>query len=826
MKSKLLLYIGAATCLAAIGAAAVQNLDVVTLAKVFRGTTGDYTLVLNSSNTPSGLSSSYQNNFSSTVKTANGNYINMSFVNAKSLDGGFAQLANHGRIYNFGSSNSIINAVNGINFTGSGSLLFKPALTATSSGSVLADMTPITISAGSSKISVPVCDYFEIEAGDSGASITTLNIYYSCDETSYDVRLLDGTYTGLGSDDYIYKLTLNSGVATFESLNKSPNVSYNGTASMSSKSNVSITVNNSTISYTLNGSSLNFVSQTGSVARVNFDRVFKVENFESYSATGQGYTNSTTKYQTSGLRARYYADYYTGSSSGEIGGSGWPIMTSSDFITYNSSKGHNGSKTGIYKFSNNNGMRYISMNGLYGVNSVVGHGTYISLWARGAYTNTNFNTNHASNTPMHLYAFYTTPLTTSTVVSARETFEFTVNAGDTWQHFEFELTPDRDYYAFGLYAKQTSGSTQYVPIDDVEIYSTSPYATNIPVTGVSLNNSSLELHVGTHSQLSTIFTPSDASNKHVTWTSSNTSKATVDSEGVVTAVATGSATITATTTDGGYTATCNVTIVSATNSWPEGTFRGTGTIGRSGSSSQYASNIEICIGNSTNHIVKVLFDGRDPVATGISVSGSSITIQTSGKIDNKSVGRITGTYNSSTGKITSISASGFTMSFEATRVTGDTFYNLDGTTSELQNQFTRRVRKNSEWQPDVIHSDRITSNANQYVSGTGALTLKGSVNEAVGFCLSSDYSSPVTATNLHFWVYNPSSSDIELRLFAYTSANFGSNIEIYNGQLAVANSWTYIVASFTNSEIYNFAISDWTKSGANLTFDNVLLLNA
>lgn len=54
--------------------------------------------------------------------------------------------------------------------------------------------------------------------------------------------------------------------------------------------------------------------------------------------------------------------------------------------------------------------------------------------------------------------------------------------------------------------------------------------------------------------------PADAQNKEVTWTSSNTSVVEVDEDGTVTAIAVGESTITATTVDGGHTATCVVTV--------------------------------------------------------------------------------------------------------------------------------------------------------------------------------------------------------------------------------------------------------------------------
>lgn len=833
MKSKSLMYVGILACVAAVGAAFMQNIDTGSKLFISRSTPSQYVLVLNSQNTPTGLTSSYQNNFSGTVKHSSYSSldISMSFVNAKSLSGGFVELAPHGKIYNFGASDNHVTGVDGIKFTGTGTLLFKPVVTRNSDSALLADMDPVSINAGSSKVTVPTCDYFQIEATDGGATITELSVYYCCDTAAYDVKLLNGTYTGLGADNYDYKLTVNNGTATFQSINKSPAVSYSGTATLASKTAATISVNNSTISYSYDGYGLTFNSQTGSVTMVDFTRVYKIDDFESYTASGQGYTNSTTKYQTSGLRANYYADYYTGSSTGEIGGSGWPVMTSTDNTNYVSTKGHNGSKGVIFKFSNGTGMRYISMNELYGVKSIIGRGSKLSFWARGAYTNTNFNTDHASNTTMKAYAYFASPLTPSnqSSTSARETFDFTVQAGSTWQHFEFNLTEGREYYGFGLYAQQSSGSTQYVPFDDFEIYSVSPYLTYVAVTGVSLNNTSLSLHAGNHSQLIATITPSNASDQAVTWTSSNTSVATVNSEGVVSAVNTGNATITCRTDDGGYTATCSVTVTSATLTYPEGTFRGDGTIGSG--SSQYSSHIELAIGNQQNGIVKVLINGIDVNATSISFSSNKITIATSGQIDNKDVKNITGTYNSSTGQITSIKSSNtrLTMSFTATRVaTSSTykFFDFDGSTSELQSQFVRRTRYNDTWHIDTINHDRIVSNANQYVSGTGANTVKGdSVDAAVGFSLATDFSSAFTANNLHFWVYNPSSTAISLTMYLYKATGYGSAITA-TSKTANANGWTYIVTSFTSSAIYNFNISDWTQSGVNLTFDNMILFNS
>ena len=77
---------------------------------------------------------------------------------------------------------------------------------------------------------------------------------------------------------------------------------------------------------------------------------------------------------------------------------------------------------------------------------------------------------------------------------------------------------------------------------------------------MSLNTSSVSIVNGNTSALTVTVSPSNAANKNVTWSSSNTSVATVSSSGVVTAKSTGTATITVTTADGSKKATANITV--------------------------------------------------------------------------------------------------------------------------------------------------------------------------------------------------------------------------------------------------------------------------
>ena len=94
----------------------------------------------------------------------------------------------------------------------------------------------------------------------------------------------------------------------------------------------------------------------------------------------------------------------------------------------------------------------------------------------------------------------------------------------------------------------------------MQFYSIDPAEGTIPVTGVGVSPSTAELEVGETTRLSASVKPTNATDKGVTWTSSDATVATVSAEGIVTAKAEGTATITATTDDGDFTDTCAVTV--------------------------------------------------------------------------------------------------------------------------------------------------------------------------------------------------------------------------------------------------------------------------
>ncbi len=109
-------------------------------------------------------------------------------------------------------------------------------------------------------------------------------------------------------------------------------------------------------------------------------------------------------------------------------------------------------------------------------------------------------------------------------------------------------------------------------IDDVRLYNRVLSASEIqalyteggwvPVTGVTLDKSSAKVLLGATEQLTATIVPVDASNQSITWTSGTPAVASVSAAGLVTALAEGSSTISATTNSGNFIKTCVVTVYS------------------------------------------------------------------------------------------------------------------------------------------------------------------------------------------------------------------------------------------------------------------------
>lgn len=116
-----------------------------------------------------------------------------------------------------------------------------------------------------------------------------------------------------------------------------------------------------------------------------------------------------------------------------------------------------------------------------------------------------------------------------------------------------------DGYTLKTDAANKTGEYTEEPIEVKFIYSKDP----IKVTSVDLKPKTATVKVGETTQLKATLLPDNADNKEVTFKSSNEAVATVDSNGLVTAVAEGEADITVTTKDGNFTKSAKITVPAA-----------------------------------------------------------------------------------------------------------------------------------------------------------------------------------------------------------------------------------------------------------------------
>ena len=159
----------------------------------------------------------------------------------------------------------------------------------------------------------------------------------------------------------------------------------------------------------------------------------------------------------------------------------------------------------------------------------------------------------------------------------------------------------------------------------------------IPVTNVSLSKSTLSIKQGKSSSISATVYPSDASNKTVTWSSSNTAVASV-SNGAIKGLSQGTSTITVRTADGGFTASCDVTITEPT--------RVTGV-------TLNQSSLTLKVDKSSSLIATVSpIDAYDKSVSWNSSNTAVATVSSSGVITAKSAGNTTITVSTNDGGLT------------------------------------------------------------------------------------------------------------------------------------------------------------------------------
>ena len=216
------------------------------------------------------------------------------------------------------------------------------------------------------------------------------------------------------------------------------------------------------------GLTFSYASGTGTLSNMLAGaEVFKLnmlEDFESYSATGVGYDQSHGKDARSGLRAAFYADYYTGgeNDSSPVGGKGWKLMGSSDYLNLETTNVFLGGKAGSFKHGTNT-MRFISWSITEepgATTGVCGYGLY--FW----YKSSNADEDKGT---ISVRAFDRKLIDAKTQQTGKTADASVVKTSNGWKLAYVPLSYNATYYGFSITTKSGPSSAKRIYIDNIFI---------------------------------------------------------------------------------------------------------------------------------------------------------------------------------------------------------------------------------------------------------------------------------------------------------------------------------------------------------------------
>ncbi|MGN0807409.1 MAG: Ig-like domain-containing protein [Candidatus Coproplasma sp.] len=261
----------------------------------------------------------------------------------------------------------------------------------------------------------------------------------------------------------------------------------------------------------------------------------------------------------------------------------------------------------------------------------------------------------------------------------------TITPTNVVDEYEFTLTQGKTVTIVAAkYIALISASAEVTPTSGS---GSSETPSDVAVTGVSLNKTSTTIEIGSSETLTATVAPSNATNTAVTWTSSNTSVATVV-DGVVTAVTAGEAIITVTTADGSYTATCTVTVPENAGATETATITGV-TASASTTSGVVGDSITLSatVSGTGSYDSTVTWTITEGTAT---ISGNTLNLTTAGTVKVQAIANGDNSVKSDVLTIT-VTESGSESGGE----TGDT-----GETTSTTYTYTYGGTNGSEWSTD------------------------------------------------------------------------------------------------------------------------------
>ena len=293
-------------------------------------------------------------------------------------------------------------------------------------------------------------------------------------------------YTGVLNNGYTVKVELGANnAATATVLDAPEQQQIPGTVAVDANKNMTFTSadNGVTLVYKAalknGGQSMKFVEAGGTLADavtgVDLNAVQVVDNFEQYTSDGTAYCQKYSIDKRSGCRGAYYSEYWNdkNTTTSPWGGNKWSLMGGEgNQLSLMTNGGHSGNQYVSMKSSQYNGMRYMQW-GLFDGTAEQNNfrGSTFSFWAK-----TN---GLVKKILVNFYSQSAPTNETRNQYVKQETFTETAAIGE-WKHYEIALNDKLTYYGYMIYLDANYTADSFLFVDDVEVYTASPYATYVP----------------------------------------------------------------------------------------------------------------------------------------------------------------------------------------------------------------------------------------------------------------------------------------------------------------------------------------------------------
>ena len=301
-------------------------------------------------------------------------------------------------------------------------------------------------------------------------------------------------YTGLLNDGHTVKVELGAnGAATATIIDMETPLQIPGSVAVDANKNMTFTSSDGTslvykAALKNGGQSMKFVEASGTMAQgvqgVDLNAVQVVDNYDQYTSDGTSYYQSNMDINNrSGCRGAYYSEYYSGASHEyeTFGGNGWVLMAGDGSqLKLKTDGGHSGNNYVYMKASGGAAMRYMTW-GLFDGTAEQNNfrGSKLSFWAK--------TYNHVKAFTVRVFSQSKPRNATMDEQVKKQTFTLDAAIGQ-WTHYEIDLNPALTYYGF-MVSMDKNGSDAGLYLDDVEVYTASPYAEYVPpVTYGALKN--------------------------------------------------------------------------------------------------------------------------------------------------------------------------------------------------------------------------------------------------------------------------------------------------------------------------------------------------